>query len=262
VAFLGAGTLGADGPPTLETALSRIRRNVRTFETQIPDFVCQERITSRNIAEKDNRLEKQTVIESVFSGRQKHSAVNLLVGTSFTEERQIESINDQPSGGSALPAGVFHVSGGYTSLLVLIFGPGSEANYVFSLGPAAPAGPPGAIAIAFSSRSGRQKIVEKDGLHSYKAAGKAWFDPVSFEILRIEERIQPKGGELGGELPVVVEYQPVRIGESQFYLPSRVSATARRTVAGKAERGEFTAEYSDYRKYGSSTSIQFPDAGK
>jgi hypothetical protein len=54
----------------------------------------------------------------------------------------------------------------------------------------------------------------------------------------------------------------VRIGENQFYLPSRVSASARRTVAGKAERGEFVAEYTNYRKYGSSTTIQFPDADK
>jgi len=30
-------------------------------------------------------------------------------------------------------------------------------------------------------------------------------------------------------------------------------------VAGKAERGEYVAEYSDYRKYGASSTIRYPN---
>jgi hypothetical protein len=241
------------GTPTLEEALARVRQNVRAFETQIPDFVCQEKITSRNVAGKDGRVERETVIQSTFSGRQKHTAASLVTGTSFTEERRIETVNGEKWSGAAMPPGVFHISGGYSSLIVMIFGPQSEENYSFSLVDGA---------IGFATKNGKQKIVEKDGLHSFKATGRAWFDPQTFEVLRIEEQIEPKGGELGSSLPVTVEYKPVRIGENQFYLPSRVSASARRNVSGKAERGEFVAEYSNYRKYGSSTTIQFPDADR
>ena len=249
----------AEAPPTLDQALARIRRNVQAFETQIPDFVCKERITSRNVAQKTCAVEKETIIESTFSGRQKRAPANQTTGTSFTEERQIETVNGRKSPGAAFPVGVFRLSGGYSSLLVMIFGAENQADYAFSLAPPTPDILPGAFAIAFRSTGARQKIVEKDGAHSFKAAGRAWFDPASFEILRIEEQIQPKGGELGSDLPVIVEYQPVGIGESRFYLPSRVSASARRSVEGKAQRGEFVAEYSNYRKYGSETSIQFPE---
>jgi hypothetical protein len=252
LAILSAGMIHA-ATPALEEALARVRQNVQAFETQIPDFVCAEKITSRNVADKDGRVERETIIESTFSGRQKHTAATAATGTSFTEERRIEKVNGQKWSGNAMPPGVFQISGGYSSLIVMIFGSQGAENYSFSLVDGA---------IGFATKNGKQKIVEKDGLHSFKATGRAWFDPQTFEVVRIEEQIEPKGGELGSSLPVMVEYKPVRIGENQFYLPSRVSASARRTVSGKAERGEFVAEYSNYRKYGSSSTIQFPDADK
>ena len=252
LAVLSAGLVHAD-TTTLEEALAHIRQNVQAFETQLPDFVCAEKITSRNVDGKDGRVERETLIQSTFTGRQKHTAANLVTGTSFTEERRIETVNGQKWSGRAMPPGVFQISGGYSSLIVMIFGPQGTENYTFSLVDGA---------IGFATKNGKQKIVEKDGLHSFKATGRAWFDPRTFEVVRIEEQIEPKGGELGSSLPVTVEYKPVRIGENQFYLPSRVSASARRNVSGKAERGEFVAEYTNYRKYGSSTTIQFPDADR
>jgi hypothetical protein len=40
-------------------------------------------------------------------------------------------------------------------------------------------------------------------------------------------------------------------------LPVRVTATAHRVISGKTERGEYVAEYSNYRKYVSSSTIQY-----
>jgi hypothetical protein len=253
--WLAAAGLLHGAPPGLDEALSRIRHNVEVFETQLPDFVCAEKITSRTVAEKDGSVEKETVIESKFSGRQNHSAVSKLGGLSFKEERQIERVNGARWGEKTMPQGVFHVGGGYSSILAMIFGSKGETNYSFS----AADSDQGSFVVAFATKNGKQKIREKNGTVSFQATGRAWFDAVSFEIIRLEERILPKGDDPGDALTITVEYQPVKIGESQFRMPVRVSASERRAVAGKAERGEYTAEYSDYRKYGASSTIHYPN---
>ena len=249
----------SDAPSTFEQALSQIRHNVEVFETQIPDFVCTEKITSRTISEQDGLVEKETVVESTFSGRQNHSALSKLGGLSFKEERQIETVNGARWREKAMPQGVFHLGGGYSSILVMIFGPKGEANYSFSPASPDPGSSEPAFVVAFTTRNGKQKIKEKNGTVSFQATGRAWFDPVSFEIIRLEERIVAKGQEPGDALPITVEYRPVRIAENQFRLPVRVLASAHRVVAGKAERGEYIAEYSDYRKYGASSTIRYPN---
>jgi hypothetical protein len=255
-----AGIVAA--PPDLELALGRIRVNVEVFENQVPDFVCQEKITSRTVDEKDGRVTKETVIESAFSGRQNHSALSKLGGLSFKEERRIESVDGVGSKAKSMPQGVFLVGGGYSSLLVMIFGSRGAANYAFSPATADPGSPEGSFGIAFTTKNGKQKIKGKDGERSFQATGRAWFDPVSYEVIRLEQRILPQGDDPSGGLSIGVEYRPVRIGESEFRLPVRVTATAHRVAAGQAERGEYTAEYSDYRKYGSSSTIQYQNPDK
>lgn len=251
--LLAVGDIAA-APPELEQALAGIRRNVEVFENQAPDFVCQEKITSRTVDEKDGRIENETVIESTFTGTQNHSALSRLGGVSFKEERRIETVNGVRWKEKSMPAGVFRVGGGYSSLLVTIFGAKGEANYSFSL--LSPE------SVAFTTNNGKQRIKGKEGARSFQATGRAWFDPVSFEVIRLEQRIVPRGDEPSGGLPIAVDYGPVQIGESQFRLPVRVSATAHRANSGRAERGEYVAEYGNCRKYGSSSTIRYSNPEK
>jgi hypothetical protein len=260
--LLSVAAGAADAPPTLEQALSRIRNNVAAFENRLPDFVCKEKITSQTVAEQDGRIEKATVIVSTFTGRQNHSALSKLGGLSFKEERQIETVNGARWKEKTMPPGVFHLGGGYSSILVMVFGSKGDANYSFSPAAPDPGGKEPAYVVAFATKNNKQKIKGKDGSQSFQAEGRAWFDPASFEIIRLEQRIMPEGAEPEDGLPVTVEYRPVQIGENRFRMPVRVSASAHRTVAGMAERGEYVAEYSDYRKYGSSSTIQYSNVEK
>jgi hypothetical protein len=138
----------------------------------------------------------------------------------------------------------------------MIFGANGDQNYSFS--PAAPgaSGSGDTFVIAFATSNDKQKIRGKDGVHPFEATGRAWFDPASLEIIRLEESILTKGGN-SGELKISVDYGPVRIGGNEFRLPVRVSATAHRVTSGSVERGEYLAEYSDYRKYGSTSTVRF-----
>ena len=129
ILLAAAGVLTTAAQPTFEQALSRIRHNVEVFETQAPDFVCAEKITSRTVAEKDGSVEKETVIQSTFSGRQNHSALSKLGGLSFQEERQIETVNGARWGEKTMPRGVFLVGSGNDSSLHASV---ARANYSFS----------------------------------------------------------------------------------------------------------------------------------
>jgi hypothetical protein len=144
-----AGLSTATAQPTFDEVLSRIRHNVEVFETQLPDFVCAEKINSRTVAEKDGSVEKETVIQSTFSGRQNHSALSKLGGLSSAAEPD-----------------------------------------------------PGSFVVAFTTRNSKQKMREKNGTVSFQAAGRAGFDPASFEIIRLEERILAKGEPAGSRLGI------------------------------------------------------------
>jgi hypothetical protein len=247
-----------DEPPSLEIALSRIRHNVEIFENQLPDFVCRETITSRTIAQTNDKVEDETIIQSAFSGRQKRSTLGKLTSTSFTEDRRIETVNGAQWKEKSMPKGVFRVGGAYSSTLVSIFGPKGEANYSFS-SVNTPVNPDAAIVVSFTTKNAKQKIKSKNGTRSFQETGRALFDPVSFEIIRLDRQIVVDGAEPGDEVPIIIEYRSVRIGDDTFRLSARVSATAHRVVAGKAERGEYEARYTDYRKFGSTSTIQYQE---
>lgn len=244
--------------PALEEALSRIRHNVAVFEAQVPDFVCNEKITSRTLDEKDGSVIKETVIESAFSGRQKQSVLSRL---SFTEEREIRAINGAPSAAKSMPEGVFRVGGGYSSSLVSVFGSKGEESYSFSLTKDGEGGADSAPVISFETTNRHQKIKGGGHLHSFDETGRAWFDRGSYDIVRLERRILTGSGA-SDELLITIDYKPVQIGENSFRMPACVSATAHRTASGRAERGDYAAEYTDYRKYGSSSTIEFQEPVK
>jgi hypothetical protein len=243
---------------SLDSALTRIRRNVEAFQQRLPDFVCREKITSRTEAENDGRVESETIIESDFTGRQERS---LIKGIAFSERRQIEKVNGAQWKSKDMPKGVFLLGGGYGSVLISVFGPKAEGIYEFSIPAGDQGGPPGAFVVAFETTNKKQKVKGTDGAYSAAAEGRAWFDPASFEILRLEQRIRSPKGE-GEDLLITVDYRAVPIAESTFWMPARVSATARRTLAGRGQRGVYVAEYTEYRKYGASSTVEYQDPSK
>jgi len=178
-----AGLSTATAQPTFDEVLSRIRHNVEVFETQLPDFVCAEKINSRTVAEKDGSVEKETVIQSTFSGRQNHSALSKLGGLSSAAEPD-----------------------------------------------------PGSFVVAFTTRNSKQKMREKNGTVPFRRPAAPGSTPRRLRSFAWKSESWQRGS-----------------------LPVRVSASARRVVAGKAERGEYVAEYSDYRKYGASSTIRYPN---
>src|SRR5262245_8625149 len=75
---------------SVNEVLDAVNRNVKEFQETLPDFVCNERITSTELD--DGLVVKEKVVESVFTGLQRSNIENR-VRFAFTESRDPISID-------------------------------------------------------------------------------------------------------------------------------------------------------------------------
>src|SRR5215471_12065883 len=99
----------------LEQILLRLQDHVQEFETSLPDFICDETITSRELM--GGKIIHETVIESSFRGVQHKDKE----GWPFTETREIQTIDGRPAAKGQQLTGPFFFGGGFSSILVEIF---------------------------------------------------------------------------------------------------------------------------------------------
>jgi hypothetical protein len=239
------GSLAAQQPPKLEQVLPRIQEHVSEFEHGLPDFICDETITSRELW--GGKSKHETTIESEFTGRQ-NSVEN---GKPFVESRQIKSVNGRPAApGQGLTA-PFIYNGGFSSVLIEIFARENAPYFNYSLSGAELLEGRTALVIKFETRSGQKRLLYRDlfGQSAYlNGRGKAWIDPDSMNVVRLELRyLDPPAGE--GELEVSVDYAPVMIKDKTFWMPRLVTAGQTIPNAKVPVGGQYIAKYSNYHHF-------------
>jgi hypothetical protein len=235
---------------TVEEILARVQSNTGQFETSLPDFVCDEKVTSRDI-EKNGLVE--VVIESHFAGLQKETRK-----LGFTEHREIVTLNGKPARKNQKFEGPFLFDGGFSAILHETFSAKNVPSQTYKIaGEEMLAGKP-AIVIEFATREGQKELyitfygktlVQKD-------VGKAWVDKQTLQLLRLERHFLnvPKG-----ESPILstVEYGEVQIDGKSFWMPSVVRSEQAQLKGARS--GEYRAEYTNYRKFEVSSGIVFSE---
>lgn len=245
-------TLPAQGPPPgMEQVLPRVQDHVDEFAHRLPDFISNETITSSEVMG-NGRTGRKVVIESEFKGRQN----NVENGRPFIESREIKTINGSTVKPDHQLTGPFFYLGGFSSILVAVFSRENEPyfNYTFA-GTEKLAGRP-ALIFKFETRHGQKKLLYHDILnrHAYvKGKGKAWIDPETMNVLRLEFHYLDSADAIGG-LDVTVDYSPVTIQDKTFWMPQRVTAV--QAIPGSRSMSvRYTAAYSNYHRF--SVSIRF-----
>src|SRR5262249_30655283 len=71
---------------SVNEVLAAVSKSVKEFQDTLPDFVCNERITSTELDE--GVVVKEKVVESVFTGLQRSNVENR-VRFAFTESREL-----------------------------------------------------------------------------------------------------------------------------------------------------------------------------
>jgi hypothetical protein len=89
-----------------------------------------------------------------------------------------------------------------------------------------------------------------------KGSGKAWIDPLSMNVVRLElQYLDPPVPE--GVLTVRVDYAEVAINEKKFWMPKTLRAEQTVPNPKMPVGGEYVAEYSNYQQFKVSTRITY-----
>ncbi|HTA42221.1 MAG TPA: hypothetical protein VK789_07230 [Bryobacteraceae bacterium] len=104
----------------------------------MPDFVCREMIHSRTEADPGGVIETQSLVEFLFTGRQKRASFG----------------------------------GGYSSVLVHIFGKKGRDNYSFTWGKTVNMVPKDPSRSTSRSRKSNLRVKESDGTRTFNGTGR------------------------------------------------------------------------------------------
>jgi hypothetical protein len=231
---------------TIEEILARVQANTGQFEKSLPDFVCDEKITSSAL-QKGRKTE--AVIESHFVGLQERSGKMF-----FTERREIVSVNGKPARPGERLKGPFLFAGGYSSLLDNTFSEKNVACHTYGFGGEERLGTRDALVIEFATRKGQKTLyMDANGKgYAENDTGKAWISKDTLQLLRLERQFHNVPKRVA-PIVVTVEYGEVRIGDRPFWMPLKVMASE------PGYQGDYLAEYTNYRKFEVSAGIVFEE---
>ncbi len=229
----------------LNEVLSAVSRNVKEFQDLLPDFVCNEKVTSTEFD--SGRVIKQRVVESTFTGVQQLNIENRF-RVAFTETREVLTIDGKPARkGVAFPKLPYRFTGGFSSLLVMTFAPDNLQHHTYSIADRYVSDASRAMLVQFATKKGQQSLrVLFQGTRLFaNDVGAAWIDQTSFQVLRLQRQSLnlPPGFT---RLMTTADYGPVTIDEKQFWMPTRIRAEATETNSAVVS---YIAEYSECRKF-------------
>jgi hypothetical protein len=227
----GPGTLT---PYSADEVLAAVGKNVREFQERLPDFVCDERITSSTFD--SGAIRTMKTVESVFTVIQKRNPVPDSGQPAFTETREITSIDGKEvRKGTAMPKLPFATFGGFSELVGITFSPENQEFHTYTLDKKLDEG---RLVVHFAMKDDRQTLA--------RATGSAWIDATSYQVVRLEGNFRIALPELG-RLKETVDYGTTAIGDREFWLP--LIARSEATDRGTRKTRVFLADYTNCRKF-------------
>jgi len=237
---------------SLNEVLGAVSRNVSEFQDMLPDFVCHEKVTSTRFD--SGRVTQQRVVESIFTGIQRSAEENR-VRFAFAESRELVAIDGKPvRKGTAFPKLPYSFAGGYSSLLVTTFAPDNLPIHEYTLSDSYKSESTSAFLVRFATKADQQKLrgVFQGAQLIAKDVGAAWIDQKSFHVLRLQRQSLNLPPVLARSI-ATVDYGPVTIGESQFWMPKMIRAEV--DERNSRETVSYIAEYTDCRRFATDIKI-------
>jgi len=243
--------LTAQPARSLEATLKKVQANVASFEAQLPDFVADEKIVSRNLVSK--RVTREVTYDSVFTAVQKKNRM-----FSFTESREVRKRNGHAAETEEALHGPFLFTGGFSSILHSTFAAQNGQFHTYRLKGTQTIDKRKTVLIEFATIPDQASLkLDWLGKTFYEtASGRAWVDPVTLEVIRLE-RVYRDLPSPAVSLTVMVDYKPVPIDGRMFNMPRRVAAEELTDKSKKRTRGVFVAEYANYRRFQVSSGVRF-----
>jgi hypothetical protein len=226
-------------PPDLQDVLLRLQDNLWDYQANIPDFFADEHVVST--LKQEGRREVKTTTDSVFRLVRSHAIGEAHI---FNESREIKLVNKKAARGSdihgpAIFSGAFSTAPGVVSLEM-------SRCFDYNIDPPAELNKAPALLISYAFKP--EMLTDDSCPGPEKESGRAWVDPTTFHVLRIEMVI-PNHRDNNGTRSLwswTVDFAPVAFDSRQFWMP--------KTIVSRAEANDgsaiwaFTATYSSYHK--------------
>jgi hypothetical protein len=228
---------------TVEDVLTRVRAHVTEYKSSIPNFICDESVDSQRFG--DEKLKDEMKVESSFE-LVRHGS-----GDDLRETRIKNLVNGhKPKSQKFAPPFAFY--GGFANVIDSM--DNRCADYRFAEAPINDK----PIVLLVS-----RKPVPNCSTQSYDR--KAFIQPKTFQVYRIEETVQDIATGIYGHLPFVpmpsshnvlnfsVDFMPVELGGKTFWLTKTVNADLKDKK--KPIRLHYEAHYSNYHRFASTATI-------
>src|SRR4051812_4211912 len=204
-------------PRRLDAVIESVSRNVKEFQELLPDFVCNETITSASY--KSGKVRKLTKVDSIFTAVQKPDPGTGRQRAAFTESRDITAIDGKPvRRGTQMPRLPVQFTGGFSSVLTMTFSPENLQFHHYELD--ARPDDAGRLVVRFATKEDQKKLRTffDDEILIDKDTGKALIDPSAMQLIHLEREFFRLPRRLK-RLSNAVDYAPVSIDDRQFWLP-------------------------------------------
>jgi hypothetical protein len=242
--LLLSSVMAAQAPaPDIEQVLHVLQQHVERLETSVPDFLCQEQITSEMFH--NNKLKKQTRAQSVLTTTRSTKEGRGI----FTESRAEMKINGKPTRKNQID-GPFVWKGGpaYGDLHYLFNSSHGAECRTYRMAGSTQLN--GKSALLLETHANQSQLCPDLPLDS---SDRVWLDPSSLNVIRIESHDPPATPIPGAVLTLTVDYAPVVFDGAQYWLPSHF--ISRLDFPGTPQHLQYEAFFSDYHKYGAQSVI-------
>ena len=240
VSLLFLQTTATSPSQKVDEVVAAVSKNVDTFWNQLPDFICNEKITSTSF--ESGLIREQKIVESIFTSSRKSGP-----------QRQITTIDGKPAKKNAkmpdLPVN-WNVNFGFA--VQSTFTPSILKYHNYSFGPKA--AEDGKLNISFETKKEQQGIKWNLAGKNLIArdAGTAWIDTATSQLTQIERNFFNLPNSLS-RMSASSEYGPVTIGPNTFWLPKYVRMESVERDLRKS--GVYLAEYRNCRKFGAEVTL-------
>jgi hypothetical protein len=245
------------GPDTAQT-ISRVRENVASMHKKLPDFICHEEVSVRE-TEGAKTTEEKHYLLSLQAVREPHNTAH-----QFSELREVISatINGKAVNVQKYDPPIHFLRGGFARDLFTFFDEPTSSCYEFK-----PVNSPGAtegntlVLDAVLNKNARPLPPECAHVSPELTAARVWIDLKAFEVVRIQEKTRHEVqfstpfARINGDYTFspVIEYSPVNIHGSEYWLPRSKSVDFIKTKGQHSF--SYMSRYSDYHKFETSVTI-------
>ena len=240
----GAFVQAQEAPVKLNEILPRIEANTESYRATVPSFICDEHITSQELH--GGKLKRETTVDAEFSVLRSPSKTGIL-----DESRETKKIDGKPSGNSKIKMPL-SFSGGFSGALTKFLS--ADHRECFDYREDAPTvSSTTAIAVTFVARDAALKEPSCQTIQQ-GTTGKFVVDVASMQVIHIERTVpNPIGKDQAVLGTASVDYAPVLLNGKSFWLPTTITAFT--TETPKTNGVRFTARYSNYHRFASTSKI-------